>query len=117
MCQKDKKRLMEIGHDRVSTQQALLGTNAIQVNVSIDVTQWDRGYVLLGREGGWGQLHGGREVGWGSCQGAPSHAEGISFASRQMAGGPKARNLSFPDHQPLLVSPVLPPQSGSDSGL
>lgn len=50
--QKDKKRLMQIIHNWVSTQQAGLGTNVLQVNVSIDVTQWDTGCVLVGRRVG-----------------------------------------------------------------
>lgn len=33
----------------MSIQRAGLRTNVIQVNVSIDVTQWDTGYVLVGR--------------------------------------------------------------------
>lgn len=43
---------MQISHNWVSVQQAGHGTNGIQVNVSIDVTQWDMGYVLVGRRVG-----------------------------------------------------------------
>ena len=39
---------MQISRKQVRTQHAWLGTNVIQVNVSIDATQWDTGYVLLG---------------------------------------------------------------------
>lgn len=39
---------MQISQNRASVQQAGQGTNGIQVNVSIDVTQWDVGYVLVG---------------------------------------------------------------------
>lgn len=43
---------MQISHNLVSVQREGLGTNGIQVNVSVDATQWDAGYVLVGRRVG-----------------------------------------------------------------